>query len=78
LSKRTNRKEIKGGRTNTNSDPHVGISISISQKLLQNIEQNITGNSRSKKIENCIQIGYIELTSPMPLQKMETSGVERR
>jgi len=69
LQRRTNRKERKGGRTNTNTDPHVGISISISQKLLHNIEKNIAGVNRSEKITKCAELGYIELTNPTGASK---------
>jgi len=34
------------------------LSISINQKLLKNIEENISGKSRSEKIANCAEAGY--------------------
>ena len=36
----------------------VAISISIPQKLLTTIEQNVSGLSRSEKIVKCAQAGY--------------------
>ena len=44
---------------NKNDNNHcVAINITIPQKLLNNIEQNVSGLSRSEKIVKCAQAGY--------------------
>ena len=44
---------------NKNNNTHtVNISLSIPLTILNKIEQNIRGDSRSGKIMNCIEAGY--------------------
>lgn len=54
----------KHGRyANPSSDPHIKISLSISKKLLKKVENEISGDSRSQKIANCVSLGYLQLTT---------------
>jgi len=48
---------------NKNRDHCVAINITIPQKLLNKVEQNIVGESRSEKIVKCIEAGYPTITN---------------
>ncbi len=39
------------------------ITLSISKKLLAQVEKNVEGNNRSRKLCECIRIGYEKITS---------------
>lgn len=47
----------KVSNKNKNNKTCVGISITIPQDLLQNIEKNVKGSSRSQKITKCAKEG---------------------
>jgi len=51
----SNREKILNKNSN---DRCVAINITIPQKLLNNIEQNISGLSRSEKIVKCAEKGF--------------------
>jgi hypothetical protein len=46
-----------------NRDHCVAINITIPQKLLNNVEQNVDGESRSAKIVSCVKAGYPSVTN---------------
>jgi hypothetical protein len=41
--------------------PKVNINLSVSLEVLIQIENNISGESRSEKLCKCLEIGYAEL-----------------
>jgi hypothetical protein len=41
-----------------NNDHCVAINITISQKLLNDVERNIAGKSRSEKLVKCVRLGH--------------------
>lgn len=62
----------KHSRLTKTPDPHLSIHVSISKKLLTNIEENVEGDSRSAKLSTCAKLGYLQLTTAISTEISES------